>query len=666
MSGTTAISSFSMVEAEMLEAHFILRHLPKLYDISTEFLAHLAPENARIEDDYAHIQEMQKPDSFFTQEYRDFNAELNLRLDRFRTEHQQYIRLRAIRRALLGPDRDPGASRSGLDLIIYLANLAIFTRQMIGSNRGEKEIWDALRELDSNQFPHIFLPALVNDTSKSVAGESGLTKETFELALELRTQLAVLVLERASIDGHFNPDESLEEVFFRSEGESTGSIVRGWDTPGLGGDNDELPANYRDRIVNQMNKIRRFFPTDTQSLEQGEAIDLEGLAAEFSWESAILQVLQWVRLRHKELQVAIGAFGGMAMVIESVKHEIDSPETSQNRAASVPRESPRKTRRSFGRDRRRSSRKFDPHDTSNDAGVLALMARERGLAGQPPVQPTEETSHIPQEAENEEEFPPLAMEEDLQEQLRESSNAEPSASAPPRSTNDFVKMVKDSKRQDKENRGSFFDRQANARRIEFGDGFDNTQPTPGPSGKGKEPQRSPRKRRQPPIEEESDDDDAFETGQRSAQASERRQRAPVAKRVRISDNIQSSAAPPSHQPLPRNAGDQDYVPEAQDESVSEGDAPEMTEEIPASSYAHQKQAAKVNVKSVSMRKPPQNRTRWTPDAEEAFQEYMSKFPQKYAEIHKYDASNQGYGLLQDRTQVNLKDKAINMAITMIK
>lgn len=295
------------------------------------------------------------------------------------------------------------------------------------------------------------------------------------------------------------------------------------------------------------------------------------------------------------------------------------------------------------------------------------MAKERDLAGEAQPQPTEETSHLPQEEGNGEDAALQANEEDLQEQLEEPATAGPSSSAPPQSTNDFVQMIKDSRRQDKENRGSFFDRQANAQRLEWGDGFDNTQPTPGPSHKGKEPQRSPRKRRQPPVEDDSDeDDDAFESGQRTAKASERRQKAPVAKRVRISDNVQSSAAPPSHQPLPSSTDDQEGVPEVQDESLSEVDAPEMTEEAPTSSYAYQKQAARVNVKSAAMRKPPQSRTRWTAEAEEAFQEYMAIYPQKYAEIQRYDATSEGYGLLQDRTQVNLKDKAINMAMTMIK
>ncbi|KAJ4330551.1 hypothetical protein N0V95_010036, partial [Ascochyta clinopodiicola] len=64
-----------------------------------------------------------------------------------------------------------------------------------------------------------------------------------------------------------------------------------------------------------------------------------------------------------------------------------------------------------------------------------------------------------------------------------------------------------------------------------------------------------------------------------------------------------------------------------------------------------------------MRQP---RRTWTSDAEEAFVEYMARLPRQYANIKAHDDSPDGYGLLSDFTQVNLKDKARTMAVNMIK
>jgi hypothetical protein len=695
MSGTTAISSFSMVEAEMLDSKLIQRNLSKLFESSTEFFGHLAPDDEGEDEDRYHIQEMQKPDSEFTKDYREYDEDLNLRLPKFRSEHQQYIRLRAVRRALLGPDRDPSVSRSGLDLILYLANLLIFTKQMIGSNREKDDIWNALRELDRDQFPHLFLPALVErpDAPHLPTGESSLHKETLHLALQLRTQLAISVLERQSGDDDFDPDVALAEVFLLSEGEGSPRI-RGWGMLGFEGPDGELRADMGDAVLEQVRRMREYFPTDDQSLERGEIVDFDGLGTEFPWDSVVLDVLNWARLRHREIQAAVQSLGGVAAIKERLKAEIEGPQVSEDQAPPVSHGPPRKSRTSFGRDRRRSSRKFDPHDTANDAGVNALIARSRVIAEQPrqqtpvQVQPIEEAHEtVGDQWDGQDEFIPgtedepqpdqqVRVVEEVQEvqeveefqDIDDFAPAAPSASAPPQSTADYLKILKEAKKSDKENRrqrGGFFAEQANAQRIDFEDGFGETQPTPGPSRKGKEPQRSsPKKRQRPASDGESDEDDVFETAQSSNKAEMRKQKPPVAKKVRIDA---TSSAPPSHQPQPRR-GDALHFPEIED-SLSEQEAPDMTEEAPRSSNLEQiRRLAKISTAShtVGRGRRPQVRTKWSEDEESALLEYMAEMPGQYAAILSRDASEEGYGVLQNRTQINIKDKARNLAITMIK
>jgi hypothetical protein len=716
MSGTTAISSFSMVEAEFLEPKYILKHMRKLSESAREFLEHLAPDNGNLEGDSHNIHEIQKPDSDFTEEYRDFNDELNVHLKHFKSEEHSYIHVRAIHRILFPVNPDLCATQSGLDLILYMSNLLVFAKQMIHSDRGEKQIWNALRQLD-NSFPSQFMRSLEDKTMPTTAGDSAMLRETFDLALELRTQLAILVLEKSATDSNFNPDEAILEVFYRSEVSQQGenSLLRGWNMLALGGEDSALPQQLENHVIARLDKIRQFFPGDDDSLERGDIIDLEGLGANFPWEATILRLLHWVRLRHRELFTTIDKLGGPATIARIVKQLIEEPPavTEQSRAVSNQPESPQRRGTSFVRDRRRSSRKFDPNAPIDMGAIDLLKSRERlseastsqhvpedynpeptleeaqdelpvmqdqGDDYQPvvgeDVEAEQEDERLVAEEEVEDEIverPDVVMEEEIQDKESE-DEVEPEHDGPPTSSAALLKALKKVKPQKENRTTSIFDRQPGAQRIEFGDGFD-TQPIPGPSTEDKGKQRaqpSSNKKRPRSVEVESEsDEDAFETEDRTARVQERRQQAPVAKKVRIDPT--SSAAPTSHQPPPQPEDEDDYVLSqprqglAQDESISENEAPDMTEEAPSSTYQAQRILAKQNIAmpGLARRTERKPRTDWTAEEENAFAEYMSIYPAKYAAILRHDV-DEGHDVLQGRSQVNLKDKARTMAINMIK
>jgi hypothetical protein len=712
MSGTTAISSFSMVEAEFLEPRFIVKHLRKLCDAADEFLEHIAPSNATMRDDLRHIQEMQKPGSAYSEEYLDYEIELNVHLKHFKSEEHSYIHIRALHRALFGIDRQTGASEAGLDLILYLANLLVFAKQMIHSDRDDKIMWDVLRQLD-NTFPAQFMRSLQPDVQPSREGGSRLSKETFELALELRTQLAILVLQKSADSPDFNPDEVVSEIFFRSESSQAidGSPIRGWNIAALGGDESSLSQELQDHVVARLNRIREFFPMDEDSLQHGELVDLERLRASFPWEPTILRLLAWVRLRRKELLDAIEERGGATAIARNIKqlHEEPPSVIEQASAPSVPQESPQRNRTSFGRDRRRSSRKFDPNAALDFRAIDVLKARERDsgvdfevnlprqeqskesaqqiaeleaeavaegeevgeeeqLQGEEPLadpQPYNAQS-VP---EDEEQHQPLEEEPQDKPQPGEGEDQpeKPITSNPPQSSADLLKRLKAVGKSQKENRPvSIFDRHSTAQRVEFGDGFDETQPTPGPSSpdKGKQPaESSSRKRSRPIDDDDSESDGAFESADRGLRVPERRRNAPMRKRVRI--DPASSGVPPSHQPPPHSTQQTQQEPE-QAESVSETEAPEMTEEIPSSNYRAQRQLAQENQRLHTSKYRNDRRVRraWSYEEEDALCEYMRMYPAKYSTILTYDKNNGNF--LEGRTQVNLKDKVRNMALNMIK
>ncbi|KAJ4993944.1 hypothetical protein SVAN01_00421 [Stagonosporopsis vannaccii] len=732
MSGTTAISSFSMIEAEFLEPKYMLKHMRKLCDAANEFLEHLTPQDGNITDDHHNMQEMLKPGSDFAEEFHDFDEELKLHMKHFKGDDSSYINVRAVHRALFGSYNDVGALQSGMNTVLYTANVLVLAKQMIGSSRSDKGVFDRLRQLD-NLFPSQFMRSLAAVSPNATAGDSALLKETFSLALEIRTQLAILSLERSASESDFDAYEALQGIFLKSEAtQEEGGLLRGWSVAALGGEDANLSQELQERIAERFNELRGFLPMDTQSLENGDVVDLEGLNSAFEWEATILNSLHWVRLRRLELGAAIEAAGGTAAILSNVKQAIASPRPAPEEAEplNAPRDSPRKKRASFGRQRRRSSRKFDPNAPVDLRAIDALKARERdsGVHFDPKdPQPgdlfeevAEEEDDAQQVAEEplEDEAVPVDVQDgrELSEQLeviqRETWEPQgdatlvagddefedtdtPSHLSPPKSTQDVLAALK-SVPTGKENRKAarFVDRQPNAVRVDFGEGFDSSQATPGPStqalDKGKQradPPPSVSRKRAREDSDEDDDNDGFETADRAAQAQDRRQKAPVSKRVRV--NPPSSAtAPPSHQPmrasqpsgpedeelrvpprrLPPSSAPEPPLREPSSASSPEAEsAPEMTEPAPPrSTYQSQHRLALQNSAIGGAGKTRQPRRTWTDEQEDAFIAYMELLGPSYTKIQKYDQGPEGFGILEEFSQVNFKDKARTMAVNMIK
>lgn len=713
----------------------MLRHLVRLHEEASEFMDHLVPAEGGMEEDSHRVELLHTPDSDFFADYDDFDRHLRTRLSHYRGDGQQYIHIRAAHAALFPGTNQDTATRTGLDLLLYLANLTVFAKDMMPLGENDKTTVGALRDLD-NYFPHLFLPALVHemDATESVAGDSALLQETFELALELRTQLAISSLTHGVTDETFDPDAALDEVFCHPPSESGTQlgVFRGWTTSALGGDGSPLPDAFVQKVVDRMEEMRVFFSTGetSQGHEEEESVNLDGLSAAFPWIALVLRLVGWVRARNSELLAAIQHQGGASKILERVQREREQCLAVAATGRSISRSSPRKSRSSFGRNRRRSSRYFDPN-AEVDAEVLSkLIARE----GAPPrdqdaLAASAATLQFSQEEEVEQvvvadgEGVELLQHQDVEPQLYQAEEdndatnvvdeapgnvapdmimakpmeelpnhrppvqelGRPDSSRPPQSTNDFVNLLRETRASEKENRVTFsiFERQANAERVHFGTGFDDSQPTPGPSRsqptagasrKGKEPQHlSPRKRKIREVFTDDDDDDAFETAHRSGNV--QRQRANAPKRVRIEPR--SSGAPTSHQPRSRDVDDgfrpiEDF-PRPEQEEPSEADAPEMTEEAPPRSTMDDiKALARANTSN----RPRQRRAKkpWSTAEEEALMSYMSECPHQYSRILKIDkdspqryfhALENGEWVAQ-RTQVDLKDKARVMAKNMVK
>lgn len=681
--------SFSQIEDEALDSEIIIKNLRKLGNAAEDFLDHIVPDDGDSISDLHNLQKMHTPDSRFFKEYQEFDRELNEYVKDFKGQIQDYITLHNIHHALFDRDGDTDVAKTGLDLILYLANLVVFAKRMVHPDLNQKDIWNALRQLDLS-FPSYFVSSF-SEEGPAFGGESALLKKTFKLALEMRTQLAIMVLQRSLGDSSFDPDRVLSDVFFDLDAsqESERPAIRGWSDAALG-EGSPLSQRFQNAVLKRIEAIRKYFPMDVGSLERGEKVLIHELIARFPWdgeEGIIVQLLGWTRLRYGELRSAIEKLGGAAAIVRNVKRERENHQlaTESTRAGLIPQETLRRKRSSFGPDRRRSSRRFNPNAPVDLRAIEALKARERasevqaeaGALPNIPVdpvtqQPAEETRQDePVSEDGEDDWQTTLAEDDLQVQKQLEKEAEEpveeiSVSGPPKIGLDLVRDLIAVSQPEKENRAKLriFDRQPNAQRVDFGDGF-SSQVTTEPSNPAMDPKvrEAPSRKRARPIDDEEDEEsDAFETSDRTVHAEQRRQLAPATKKVRVEPP--SSTAPPSHQPPRRSPQN---PPAEEEESRSETSAPDMTEEAPASSKYHAQQClARQNATLINSQHERKPRMGWTQEAEEAFIIYMGKFPQKYATIQLYDESEEGFGVLGGRSQVSLKDKAVTMAVNMIK
>lgn len=234
----------------------------------------------------------------------------------------------------------------------------------------------------------------------------------------------------------------------------------------------------------------------------------------------------------------------------------------------------------------------------------------------------------------------------------------------------------------KENRPSFVNRQHDAERVEFGDGFDPTQhAVAGPSTAVHiDSPRSSGKKRGAATQttEELSEDEGFEEDNRAAIAAEAAQRRlqaqaradPARPHARFSSPPEAPSPKrrsgpfegPSPRKRQRTEGERQFS--VSNRGSSEPEDPEAEELIRsgwAANYRSTQNQAKAKVaRTINKR---QTRVKWTEAEIEALIDYVEEHDTQWAEIKRIDGVN---GILADRDQVGLKDKARNMLMDWLK
>jgi hypothetical protein len=255
----------------------------------------------------------------------------------------EYLKLDTILRALLRKRSTqplPKVSRPWRpDDVIHKANLAIFVHTAVTLST-DGDLLDALMTADQD-FASPFVRGFTRPGAKPQTGYSTLVSETFEFALELRTQMLVIMLSTENpfqdtaaemimntMLTHFDMDyddygEDSKPIQILQAGLSGSSHARGWELldPHAFGTKE-----YAEKIIQRTEEIRRLlfsniddpFADSSASLGSG----LVKLRERFPREQFQKHLLQWSNLRLAEIDNSIKKLGGIDEIVTSLEDEI--------------------------------------------------------------------------------------------------------------------------------------------------------------------------------------------------------------------------------------------------------------------------------------------------------------------------------------------------------
>ena len=323
MSGTTAISartSDTQAAINELDTGALVQCLPGLMRSSDKILQLLAPPNSTPEDIQHIVKDLQVPgekigkllkreEELFDITRKEFGPE------DYDKDHYVYIRIHRILSKFFGPGDVPSGNFRP-DVILQAANLATLVRHFAVLQRERANLNKYLDGLDE-AFPQFFV---------SPSEDSALEEESFEIALEICTQVTITDLRDGRDRENWNPDKTLSDYFFDTPTPLPPSnsyfrefYKKGTVKPimGLGSANSKAQEKM---IKARVQDIHKAFHPD--AIAASDAVNFDYLEEQFPWSSFVIRLVQWSRLRFDEITFNLSGQGGMDDIIESLVNAI--------------------------------------------------------------------------------------------------------------------------------------------------------------------------------------------------------------------------------------------------------------------------------------------------------------------------------------------------------
>lgn len=222
--------------------------------------------------------------------------------------------------------QEVGSRRWRPDALFQLANLASFAAALLGPKAQSSKEFGVLHTM-WEQFPGPFTYGFEEPADGlSSPGYSKLLNSTFEVGLELRTQFAIGLLSKRKADTIFDPNVTLNEVFYVAEDEHPTQLL-GFNAKGLCVYERFLPENFQLQVLERIQAIQRHFSDHNDG-----SVDHRSLESSYPWKNFLCQVMSWVQRRAAELGQQIDDQGGLNTIQHFLREEARRQRTIETNA----------------------------------------------------------------------------------------------------------------------------------------------------------------------------------------------------------------------------------------------------------------------------------------------------------------------------------------------
>ncbi|EDP53027.1 MYB DNA-binding domain protein [Aspergillus fumigatus A1163] len=318
-----------------LDPDMMMETLPDLERAAKNVLDHLVPNSADPVSIVNSAKRLTDPGS--TQSKRLRHSVSNLAVQARWFGPQTYIDVKHVSQLLTSALKKKGVQVGkewSADPILHQANCARFALEVLLANVSMDSTKRAIKNLEG-LFPLPFMNDLSESQHKRVIGESSLRKDTFDLALELRTQSLILKLEEDQYKLDFLPEAAIRQHFFDVDAfdedafNSSVAPLRGLNIGRFPVSGDFL-EQYRDAVCDRYNEILVLIS------EAGDnTFDIKELKSAYRWQKFVLRAIQWLRKRTQE--IAQGLQGQQS--VQTVHKEFFADQDRIESATATPRPS---------------------------------------------------------------------------------------------------------------------------------------------------------------------------------------------------------------------------------------------------------------------------------------------------------------------------------------
>lgn len=275
------------------------------------------------------MKELKKLGSETGQRLKHWEEKFEIDRKYFGNEHynemkHKYIRVPLIARKLFGSEDVPFGSFA-LDSILQAANLATLMRHLLVLQREMMVTDEYLQDL-AYTFPQSFVSQFKGHAKHG----SALSWESFEQALEIRTQFIITDLFHTKNSNGWNPDSLLANFFFGDQNTTTSedAFTKLYKTGRVFMQNGITISKAQEKTIRtRVMQIRQAFRHDARAIKDGDLVDFDYLEEEFPWNSFVAGLAQWARLRADEIESSIAAQGGFDAIMKGLNRTVKASDS---------------------------------------------------------------------------------------------------------------------------------------------------------------------------------------------------------------------------------------------------------------------------------------------------------------------------------------------------